>query len=89
MRVQKFFHLDCQPVIAECAYQCSRCIQEIRAVMGAMDGVLDVSMGKHGQVAGIIVQYETETTTDDTLMEAFRRLPSFYHGRFVPKVLDA
>jgi len=89
MRVQKFFHLDCQPVIPECAYKCSRCIKEIRDVIGAMDGVLEVSTGKHGQIAGVVVQYESDKTTDENLLKAFGQLPSFYRGRFIPKVLDA
>lgn len=89
MQVQKFFHLDCNPVIPEWGYKCSRCIQEIYAVLGRMDGVMDVSTGNQGEISGIVVRYDSEITTDDNLMKAFSRLPSFYRGRFVPKVLDA
>jgi hypothetical protein len=88
MRVQKFFHLDCSPIIPECGYQCDKCIQEIFSVLKRTDGVLEVSTGKHGETSGIVVQSDSETTADDNLMTVFRRLPSFYRGRFIPKILD-
>lgn len=89
MQVQKFFHLDCNPVIPECGYQCSRCIQEIYSVLGSMEGVMDVSTGNRGKISGIVVRYDSVTTTDDNLLKEFSRLPSFYRGHFVPKALDA
>lgn len=88
MQVQKFFHLDCNPVIPECGYQCEKCIQEILFVFRGKDGVLEISAGKRGEISGIVVQYDSEKTTEDHLMNAFSRLPSFYKGFFVPKVLD-
>jgi copper chaperone CopZ len=89
VRVQKFFHLDCSPIIPECGYQCEKCIQEIRTILGGVDGVLEVLTAKHGEISGIVVQYDSEAIGIDDLMNAFRKLPSFYQGRFVPKVLDA
>jgi hypothetical protein len=88
MQAEKFFHLDCNQVIPECEFQCSRCIQEIFAVIGSMEGVADVSMGKKIEISGVVVQYDSETTTVDNLMKAFGKLPAFYRGRFVPTVLD-
>ena len=89
MTVQTFFHLDCSAVIPECGYRCARCIQEIVAVVGSMPGVSSVSEGKRGEVSGILVQYDLDAVTLDRLMDAFRQLPSFYKGRFEPKVLDS
>jgi len=89
MLLQKFFHLDCGQVIQECGFQCDRCIQEIRSVLGAMPGVSDVSMGKHGEISGIVVQFDSETIGVHDLMNALSGLPSFYQGFFVPKVLDS
>jgi len=80
MHVQKFFHLDCNPIIPECGYQCPKCIQEIRDVLGGMGGVLEVSMSKRGEISGIVVRYDSEITGDENLMKTFGELPSFYRG---------
>jgi len=50
-----------------------------------MHGVANVSEGKHGDISGILVQYDSEAIGIDDLMNAFSKLPSFYGGRFVPK----
>lgn len=89
MRVQKFIHLDCNPIIPECGYQCDKCIQEILSVFRGMAGVLEVSSGKRGEISGIVVKFDSEKTTEGHLMIAFSKLPSFYKGRFIPKVLEA
>ena len=83
MLVATFFHLDCTPVIPQCGYQCAKCIQEIQSVVGQMNGIRDVSSGEREGRSGIIVQYESEATTDDQLIGVFNTLPSFYRGRFV------
>ncbi len=88
MHVQKFFHLDYTPVIPECGYQCPKCIQEICDVLCAMEGVLEVSSGKRGEISGIVVRYDSEITGDEDLVKAFGELPSFYQGRFVPEVME-
>jgi hypothetical protein len=89
MLAQNFFHLDCNPVIPECRYQCDKCVQEILSVLKGLHGVSEVSMGKHGEISGIVVQYDSAASSIGDLMNAFGRLPSFYKGRFVPKALDA
>ena len=89
MLMETFFHLDCNSVIPECGYKCARCVKEIRSVVGSRDGVSEVSLGKRGEISGIVVKYDSEKTSDDKLLNEFRNLPSFYRGHFVPKVLDA
>jgi hypothetical protein len=89
MRMTEFFHLDCNSIIPECAYQCDKCIEEILFVFKGMEGISEVSSGKRGEITGIVVQYDSEKTTKAHLMNAFSKLPSFYKGRFVPKVLDS
>jgi hypothetical protein len=89
MLKERFFHLDCNPVIPECGYKCAKCINEIRSVVGSRDGVFEVSLGKRGEISGIVVKYDSERTSDDKVLNEFRKLPSFYRGRFVPSVLGA
>ena len=89
MLIEKFFHLDCDPVIPECGHQCAKCVEEILSVFGRRDGVSEVFLGKRGETSGIVVRYDSERTSDDQLLNGFRTLPTFYRGRFVPKVLDA
>jgi hypothetical protein len=33
------FHLDCNPVLAECGCTCARCLEEMKTVFGAKAGV--------------------------------------------------
>jgi len=88
MRVRTFFHLDCSPVIPECGYQCDKCVREILAVLGRTDGVLEVSPGMHGEISGIVVQHDPETTGDHKLANVLGGLPSFCQGKFIPQVLN-
>jgi copper chaperone CopZ len=88
MRVATFLHLDCAPVIPECGYQCASCIQEIQSVLGRIHGVCEVSLGEREGTSGIIVQYESETATDDQLIGVVNTLPSFHRGRFVASAVE-
>jgi len=89
MIAERFFHLDCNAVIPECGHKCAKCIDEIRSVVGGTSGVAEVSLGKRGAIAGIAVRYDPDGTSDEDLVRVLRTLPTFYRGRFVPKVLDA
>jgi len=89
MLAEEFFDLDCSAVIPECGYQCAKCIGEICSVLKGMQGVSEVFSGKRAETSGIVVRYDCEAISTDDLMEAFRKLPSFYGGFFVPRVLDA
>ncbi len=89
MIVEKFFHLDCSPVIPECGYKCARCITEIRSVLGSQSGVSEVTLGKRGETSGIVVKHDTEAISVEDLLNVLCNLPSFYRGRFIPQVLEA
>lgn len=67
----------------------ARCIQEIRSVVGGLEGVQEVTLGKRGEISGIIVHYDPEKTGIGPLLAAFGELPSFYEGHFIPHALDA
>ena len=88
MLLQRSFHLDCHPVIPECGFQCDKCVEEIQSVLTGMDGVSEVSRGKLGDTDVIVVQYDSDAIEADDLINTFRRLPSFYNGRFAPSLLD-
>jgi len=88
MLEQKFFHLDCHPVIPECRFQCARCIQEIRTVLKGMAGVSEVSISKHGEVSGVAVAFDSEIIRVADLLNALGKLPSFYKGFFVPTLIE-
>jgi hypothetical protein len=89
MITEEFFHLDCNPVIPECEYNCAKCITEIRSVLGGRSGVFEVTLGKRGETSGIVAKHDPDTVSTEELLNAFRNLPSFYRGHFVPQVLDA
>ena len=88
MLVQSFFHLDCNPVIPECGFQCDKCVQEIQSVLMGLGGVSEVSRERRGDTDGIVVQYNPEVIGIDDLMNELQALPSFYKGRFVPSLLE-
>ncbi len=87
MPVKTFFHLDCGPVISECGHRCDKCVREILTVLEGTDGVRDASMGMHGEISGIVVDYDPQMTDERRLTAALGALPTFYKGKFIPKVL--
>ncbi len=82
-----FFHLDCVPVIPECGYQCDKCVREILSVLERTKGIQGASMGMRGEISGIVVDYDPETTDENRLTAVLGGLPSFYKGKFIPHVL--
>ena len=83
------FHIDCIPVIPECEFQCTRCLQEMFSVFDAMQGVSTIRKEDKGEDTQIVVEHDTSTVSTEELMDTFKRLPSFYKGFFVPKLLEA
>jgi len=83
------FDIDCNPVIPECGFACPKCIQEIETTLGSKDGVSKVYMGEGTEEGKVIVEHDPEIATVDQLIEAFKMLPSFYEGFFVPTVIES
>jgi len=77
------FDIDCTAVIPECEFACQKCIQEIEATLGSIDGVRKVYMAEGPEEGKVIVEYDQGAVTVDQLIEAFEKLPSFYDGFFV------
>jgi hypothetical protein len=78
------FHLDCNPVLAECGCTCARCLEEMKTVFGGTAGVSRF----YREGPGVVVEHEPGVVTVERLLEIFRGLPSFYEGRFIPSVLE-
>jgi len=55
MMKKSLFHLDCNPIIPDCGYQCIKCVEEIRSVLEAKDGVLEVTLTEHKNISVIAV----------------------------------
>ena len=83
------FDLDCNPIIPECGYKCGTCLQELRSIIEAMRGVAKLYTEGSGKDTRIVVEHDACSVTVDQLMQAFRRLPSFYEGFFLPSLLEA
>jgi copper chaperone CopZ len=81
--------LDCNPVIPECGFECPKCIQEIESVLAAIQGVDKVYVEGEKAEARLIVEHDPDTATTDQLIEVFKRLPSFYRGFFIPKLITS
>jgi copper chaperone CopZ len=88
MTKNAFFHLDCNPIIPECGYQCQKCIKEIRSVLKAKNGIFKVSVRKNKDISGIAVEYDPETISIKDLIKELENLPSFYTGFFVLKLIE-
>ena len=89
MNSRSAFDLDCHPVIPECGFACSKCIEEIEATLTAMEGVSRVCMEGGADEGKLIVEHDPAIVTVDQLMEAFKTLPSLYEGFFVPSVIPS
>ena len=77
------FHLDCTSIIPACGFNCAKCIEEMEAVFGGVQGVSRF----YREGDGVAVEHDAGMVTAEQLMEIFRGLPSFYHNRFVPSVM--
>ena len=83
------FDLDCNPVIPECGYDCAKCIQEIETTLTSKDGVSKVYMEGRAEEGKLIVEHDPAIATVDQLIRAFKLLPTFYEGFFIPTVITA
>lgn len=78
------FHLDCTPIIPACGFDCGRCIEEMKAVFGAMQGVSRF----YREGDGVVVEHDASVVTAAQLVDIFGRLPSFYESHFMPSVME-
>jgi len=82
------FDLDCNLVIPECGFDCPKCIQEIETTLTSKDGVSKVYMEGEAEEGKLIVEHDPAIETVDQLIDAFKMLPSFYEGFFIPAVCE-
>ena len=82
--IRSVFHVDCSGVIPECEYKCAKCVQEIRSVLGEMEGVEEC----YPEGEGIVVEHDPSKVSVENLIETLGRLPSFYKGFFAGKLLE-
>ena len=83
------FYIDCSPIIPECEFQCTKCFQEMLSAFDAVKGVAKFYTKGAGEDTQIVVEHDTSTVSAEELMDTFKRLPTFYKGFFVPKLLEA
>ncbi len=83
------FDLDCNPVIPECGFACPKCIQEIETTLTSKDGVSKVYMEGEAEEAKLMVEHDPAVATVDQLLDAFKMLPSFYEGFFMPTAITS
>ena len=83
MNNRSAFHLDCDAVIPQCGYECSKCIQELESTLTAVQGVSRFYL----EGDGVVVEHNPDTVTAKQLMDVFKALPTFYEGFFVPTMV--
>ena len=83
MNNRSAFHLDCDAVIPQCGYECSKCIQELESTLTGVQGVSSVYL----EGDGIVVEHNADTVTAKQLIGVFEALPTFYDGFFVPTMI--
>jgi hypothetical protein len=71
-------------VIPECGFQCARCIEEVKSVLGGTPGVSRF----YREGDGVVVEHDPSVIPVEQLLDTFRSLPSFYRGRFIPTMLE-
>ena len=87
MKTTSFFHLDCNPIIAECGYHCDRCVNEIRSVLKEKNGIFEVALTEQKNISVVSVEYDPEILKTTDILNELERLPSFYSDKFIPKVV--
>jgi copper chaperone CopZ len=87
MIVRTAFDIDCNPIIPQCGFACSKCIQEIETTLTRKDGVSKVYIEGEAEKAKLIVEHNPAITNAEQLIEALKKLPSFYDGFFIPTVV--
>ena len=87
MIIRTAFGLDCNPIIPKCGFDCAKCIQEIETILIRKDGVRKVYIEGEAEKAKLIVEHEPAITNIEQLIEALKKLPSFYDGFFIPTVI--
>jgi copper chaperone CopZ len=85
MNKKSAFDIDCNPIIPECGFECSKCIQEIESVLTEMEGVSKVYMEDETK---LIVEHDPNLVKAEHLLDVFKTLPSFYKGFFIPKLIS-
>jgi len=85
---KSLFHLDCTPVIPDCGYQCLKCVEEIRSILEAKDGISEVTLTEHKNISVIAIEYDSDIIGIKDLQKELERLPSFYTGFFLPEVIE-
>jgi copper chaperone CopZ len=83
MNTRSFFHLDCTSVIPECGFECDKCVKEIESVLSNIKGVNK----SYREGEGILVEHDPDIISAEKLIGIFKRLPSFYKGFFIPKLM--
>jgi len=68
MMTRTAFEIDCEPVIPECRFACSNCIQEIEATLAREAGVTKVLMGEGAEEGKVIVEHDPTAATVDQLL---------------------
>jgi hypothetical protein len=56
----------------------------MQSVFGRMAGVSTF----YREGPGVVVEHDSSVVAVEQLLDVFRRLPSFYRGRFIPTVLE-
>ena len=88
MKTTSFFHLDCNPIIAECGYHCDRCVNEIRSVLKEKNGIFEVALTEQKNISVVSVEYDPEIIKTTDILYELERLPSFYSDKFIPQVVE-
>ena len=84
MHNRSAFHVDCNPVIPECGFDCPKCIHEIESTLTSMDGIHSVHVEDEKEGGRLIVEHDAARVSADRLLDVLKGLPSFYEGFFAP-----
>jgi copper chaperone CopZ len=87
MNKKSLFHLDCNPIIPQCDYQCDKCVSEISAVLKEKEGVFEVTLTEKNKISIIAIEHDSQIISTSDLLKELKRLPSFYAGKFIPEAI--
>ena len=65
MSIKSFLHFDCNSIIPECAFQCPKCIDEIRMNLKAQNGIKEISLVEKKGISLMEVEFDSEMVIVD------------------------
>ena len=78
--------LDCGEMPPGCGFACGVCVQEMKDILEATDGVSRFAQHIDNSIE---IEHDPEKVTSEDLLRALSKLPTMHEGSFVPSLVGS